>query len=493
MEIKTESYRYIGEVARLRGQSLVECRLPGSEIGSVLAAYARAVPAENTCTDGEVRYSGRLLLSVVYEDGEKKVCRAERGVEFSHKVEGKDVNPSCLAKTAFSAENVTWRREGSGLYFSVVVGADVLVYGGKQAEYLTGGDGIVTKTSPIALIKNICVTGEQGGEETFEAACVGDILLHDERIAVGKVEARDGQVEIDGEILLGVCVLTEEGGVCSYERALPFKLAVPCDESFGDARACARVTVKSAHLHATLDEESGKSKILFSYTLSADCFVDATEALNVVSDAFSLRAPLRLERANGMGRYLTKTINWTERVRGAVTTSQPLDGETKLLAAVLPRADVACRRTDSGSEIEGVITAEGWFEQADGSKRSATLSLPFLFTVEGEGTEIEADCAVCGLHLMKKRTGETEGEAVLKLCLRVYERTEWSYVSSAEEGAPYADEDCAFTVYFAGEGADLWTVAKRLRCTPEEVEKNNPQLRFPSSERDKICVYRQIE
>ena len=36
-----ESYRYIGEVCRLRGQSIVECRLPGSEISSILAVHAK--------------------------------------------------------------------------------------------------------------------------------------------------------------------------------------------------------------------------------------------------------------------------------------------------------------------------------------------------------------------------------------------------------------------------------------------------------------------
>ena len=60
-----ESYRYIGEICRLRGQSVVECRLPGSEIGGVLAVYAKAIPAECVCADGEVQYGGRVLLSVV--------------------------------------------------------------------------------------------------------------------------------------------------------------------------------------------------------------------------------------------------------------------------------------------------------------------------------------------------------------------------------------------------------------------------------------------
>ena len=49
-----ETYRYVGEVCRLHSQSIVECRLSGSEVSSILAVHAKAVPADCVCGDGEV-------------------------------------------------------------------------------------------------------------------------------------------------------------------------------------------------------------------------------------------------------------------------------------------------------------------------------------------------------------------------------------------------------------------------------------------------------
>ena len=164
-----ETYRYTGEICRLQSQSIVECRLPGSEIGSVLAIQAKPVPVDCTPDNGEVRYSGKLLLCIVYEDAEGKVCRAERGAEFFHKAEDDGVTPACFAKVAFRAENVQHRREGSGLYVSVIVGADITVYGGKQLEYLSGGDGLIVKKEPVTLYKSLCVSGETEAEDEFEA------------------------------------------------------------------------------------------------------------------------------------------------------------------------------------------------------------------------------------------------------------------------------------------------------------------------------------
>ena len=268
-----EMYRYVGEICRLRSQSIVECRLPGSEISAILAVSAKVAPVDCTCGDGEVNYNGKLILSVVYEDGDRKICRAERGAEFFHKAEGNSVSPACFAKAQLRAENVNYRREGSGLYISVIVGAELTVYGGKQMEYLIGGENVIAKTQAQSICKTVCVSGETEAEDEFETEYFGDILLHSENAIVNRVTASSGQIDVEGEVHLNICVLRSDESVCAYERLVPFKMQIPSDEAFGKVSAGARVCVKSAHLSAGTDEDAGKSKIVFSYTLSADCFL----------------------------------------------------------------------------------------------------------------------------------------------------------------------------------------------------------------------------
>lgn len=488
-----ETYRYVGEVCRLRGQSIVECRLPGSEISSILAVYAKAIPLECACSDGEAQYSGKVLLSVVYEDGDKRVCRAERGAEFFHKAEGSAVTPACFAKAALSAENVTWRREGSGLYISVIVNADVAVYGGKQMEYLSGGDGLIVKENTIALYKTVCVSGETEGEDEFDSDCVGDILLHSETAVATHVSANAGQIDVEGELSLNICVLKSDDSICSYERLIPFRMQVPSEEAFGKIEASAYITVKSAHLSATVDEEKGKSKIIFSYCLAADCKLHIKEELSVAEDAFSRSVEIALKTSNDGGRYLTNQLKCTERVSGVAVLSPTLDGEFSLQAAVLPRAEVVCKKTERGMEAEGAVLAEVLLITPDGGHRSANLSLPFVFPVDAEGESAEVECIVCGLNVRRKKSGETEAEATLKLCVRTYEERRWEYISEATEGEEIPEEDSAFSVFMPRSGEDLWQVAKRLNRSPEELRKNNPDLTFPLKEGERIYVYRRIE
>ncbi len=487
-----ETYRYTGEIDRLHSQSIVECRLSGSEIGSILTVQASAIPTECVCADGEVRYGGKLLLCVVYEDGDRKICRAERGAEFFHKAEGDSVTSACFAKVAFRAENVTHRREGSGLYISVVVGACVNVYGGKQIEYLTGGEHIAVLPEPMGVCKTVCVSGEAEGEEELETDYVGDILLHSENAVVTRVSAADGLLRVEGEMALGVCVLKGDDSVCSYERLLPFTLEIPCDEAYGDTRASARVCVKSARLTAGVDEEKGKSKILFSYLLAADCFLSQKEEITVAKDAFSPVVQVQLREEKGEGRYLTSTVKCTERIDGVAALSSLPEGEYALEAAMTPTAEITCKRTDGGVEAEGAVLAQVLMRGADGSRKCCTLSLPFLFPVEIAGEYFEVDAIVCGLNVRRKNGGETQAEATVKACVKGYTGSSWAYIADLAEGEAIAEKDSAVSIFVPRAGETLWEVAKRLGRTPTDLQQSNPDLVFPVQEGERIFVYRQL-
>ena len=488
-----EHYRYVGEICRLQSQYLVECRLPGSEISGILAAQAKIVPAECACSDGVVHYSGKALLSIVYEDGNRKICRAERGVEFFHKAEGEKVSPACMAKARLTAENVTWRREGSGLYLSAIVDANLMVYGEKQMEYLLGGDGLIVKKEEIGVYKTICVNGETEAEDEFETDYVGDILLHSERAVVNRVTAGGGQVELEGELALNICVLKNDDSVCSYERLIPFSMQVPCDEAFGSVQVGARVNVKSAFLTAGTDEMRDKSKMVLSYCLAAECYLCAKEEFSVASDAFSTANEIALCKKNDGGMYLTNYVKCAERVSGTAVLSPMLEGEYTLQAAVLPRAELQCRKGENGMEAEGVVFADVLLVGTDGAHRAAKLSLPVAFPVPWEGAYAEADCIVCGLNIRRKKNGETEAEATLKLGVRCYDNKAWEYISEMTEGEAFPADEGAFSVFLTEAGEDLWQVAKRLNCPPDELQKSNAHLQFPLKEKERIFVYRQIK
>ena len=189
--------------------------------------------------------------------------------------------------------------------------------------------------------------------------------------------------------------------------------------------------------------------------------------------------------------YLTNQNKFVQRVGGTASFGGDLDSEYALLASVLPSAEISCRKHENGWEAEGVVTAEVLLGGENGYK-SATLSLPFAFPIDSAGDEVEISAIVCGLNV--RRTKDTaEAEATLKLCVRSYEKKEWSYIKETAEGEEYPKTDAAISIYALRAGEGLWEVAKRLHREPAELKRCNPELAFPVKAGERIFVYRQIK
>ena len=187
-----------------------------------------------------------------------------------------------------------------------------------------------------------------------------------------------------------------------------------------------------------------------------------------------------------------KQVKQIERVAGAAVLSPAIDGEYSLQAALLPRAEISVKKTERGMEAEGVVLADVLLLGADGGHRSATLSLPFAFPIDVDDENVEIDCIVSGLNVRRKKSGETDAEATLKLCVRTYEHRSWEYVCEVQEGEVYPVEESAFSVFIPRAGEDLWQVAKRLACDPDDLQKSNEHLQFPLKDGERVFVYRRI-
>ena len=74
IKTQTETFRGYGKLFGLSAQTAVECRFPEAE--TVLSAHATVNLAGADAGNGEVRYYGRALFSIVYEDSDRHVCRS---------------------------------------------------------------------------------------------------------------------------------------------------------------------------------------------------------------------------------------------------------------------------------------------------------------------------------------------------------------------------------------------------------------------------------
>ncbi|MBQ8374198.1 MAG: hypothetical protein IJX98_01320 [Clostridia bacterium] len=490
MKAHYQSYRYGGEICKAEGQSIVECRIAGQEIANIVAVQARAAEQNATCENGEIKYSGKLYLTVLYEDLNGKICRLERGAEFFHNAKNEAITPACIAQGTLSVDNSSVRREGANYIVSCVIGARFCAYGEKQISYLSGGEGLIVKRTELPISSVVCVSGVFEEEDEFETDFAQDILMHGETVTVTDVRCEVGQVEISGEIGLHFCMLRRDGSLCSYERTAPFRSQLVCDMALPSSFATASVSVQTAYISADTDEEKGRSKIVVTFTLQACAKVYETTELTVCEDAYALDRNTSLKWQNEAGRVALNARTITERVHGTPVLSSAEIQDKMLRAVIMPTASCEAVKTENGLAIEGVVEGKAIFSGEDGGYVAADLSLPFILPLTGGETDAEINCSVYGLSL-RIRGGEAEAEATLKLRVCAYGSTQGEYLSEVIEGDEKPVIDSAVSVYILGKGDGLWETAKRLSLSPEEVERSNPTLDFPLKGEERLVIYRQ--
>ncbi len=480
-----QTYRYTKELCLVENQSIVECRFPGAETALVLAVQARVIESDCVCSDGEVKYSGKLLLSVVYEDVNKRICRAERGAEFFHKASAEQITPACFAKGVFEAKNVAHRREGASTYVSVVIDAQIKIYTQAEVNYLEGGEDVFVKRQTGNIVQVSTLFGEIEESDDFEVEGIVDVLIHEERTRLISAKVGFGEVEIEGEICYDVCALKENGGVERYERILPIKMKLPCEEGREGDGVKTLLEVRRAEVSLAIGEEEKTAKIAFICGIYADCTLYKKETLEMGIDAFSLTKKIHLKRQKTVGRCLLGQKNETFRIAGTAANSFWDEGWS-LCCLFLPVVEISKK----AENIEGILETSALLRSEEGGYKVSTLTLPF--TADSKATaQDEIVCMVSELSVRNFSKEETKLEGTIKWTIYSFEEVAADYVTEIEEGEELPKKEAAITIFAPTKGDELWEVAKKMGVSPEEVERCNPEVTFPIKEGERIVVYRQ--
>lgn len=483
MNIQTQTFRGYGKTKEITAQTAVECRF-GGEVETVLTAHAHAVLTGADAGNGEVRYYGKAHFSIVYEDAEKHVCRAEKGVEFSAAAKDESVYPALTAKAVVAVENVSARREGASVFLTALLGTDISLYGEESFDYLSGGDIVMKRAAVKVLSAHLC-GGAAEAEDEFETEPLGDILQHSETVSVTDVVCETGLVKAEGEINLGVLALKQDNSLTSFERLVPFRVEIPCDAASFGCDAEVRVSVADVSIHA--EEEDGKCNIYARFTLVSEGCVYEETALDGVLDAFSTECETELAYFDGAFCGAGEFKRVTERVSGKAILAGSVNFADTLEAVTLQRSEAELVTTPEGKRAEGVANAT-LLVKTEGDYRAVEISLPFSVAVEAG--DAEAHVMVCGMSARQKQEGEIDAEATVKILLREKKQYTVRLVSGVKEGEKFKESDSAISVYIPKAGDGLWELAKRLKKAPEDVEMSNPDIEFPVKEGQRVIIYR---
>lgn len=475
---------------RIESQSVVECRFPqSSDITEIIAVYPQVSVVSCEVSSGRVNYSGKLVLTIVYCDEGGKLCRMQKGAEFSHFSDDDCLAPAQNGVCTLVCDKTTVKREGSSFVIAAIISAEICVYARSERTYINGAEGAFIRTETVSFASVVTFTGESEVEDDFDADGVVDVLIPCAKAVVLSSVCGTGEIQTSGEIYLSLFAMREHNPVC-LERVIPFKCTVPCDDAAAGRRASTRAEITDLNVTANVNEDRGKCQINFVCNLSLNGWFADEHGEEAAVDAFSDTNEVNLTFAEeSMPRCIDVKV-YTERVSGLAATKSKLGYDCKFLAAALPSAE--CSYNYENGCVEGAVNTVLIYEQG-GELKSTEVNLPFSVVLNGvaeSGQKVFKDVAVCGVSVRLKAEGEAEAEATLKISACVCEENTIRYLTQAEEGGEIEVNDCAVSVFLPSAGDGLWEIAKKLKKSPSEVSACNAELTFPLTGKERIVVYR---
>lgn len=470
--------------ATLSAQSMVEIKFSATDLGEAVAVSPQISLSSCEVSSGRVNYGGRLIATLVYADGEGKLCRVQKGAEFSHYIDDEALAPAQRAECILTCAKCQLKRDGSSYVVAVVADAKITVTDSAQRSYLSAIDGAICRTESGRLYSAVSFSGESEVDDDFD--CVAqDVLVPSAKALVLDCNVKAGVVEIGGEIYLSLLAI-RDGSPVNLDRIIPFKCEIPCDEALLSQRGYCRAEVKSVNVNCRVNEDKGKCDVDFNAVLGFNGRFYDEEEISFVADAFCKDCELQLDTATEQTLVDTDIKVYSERVNNLCASKAKLDYTCAFLAATLPAAEYS--RTAEG--IEGSVTATLIYEQG-GEIRSTEINMPFEVRLSGLSSDSgRIEVAVCGVSLRQRAEGECEGEAVLKITVADGESKTISYMTDARETGAKVVSDCAISVYIPEKGDGLWETAKRLSESPENIRVTNPELTFPLTGKERILIYR---
>lgn len=483
------TFTYTRRIALIECQSVAECRFPQTdEIVDLIAVCPQVSLISCDVSSGRINYSGKLIYSIVYVDEEGKLCRMQKGAEFSHYTDDERFAPAQYCLCNLTCERTQIRREGSSFVISAIIGARISVFARGERDLITSCESVFLKTESKELYSAVTFSGESEVEDDFEADSVVDILIPCAHALVTNAECGAGEITVSGEIYISLFAMRKQTPVC-LDRVVSFKSSIPCEDSKLGAVPDVHAEICDLNVTATVNEERGKCNVNFIGSLAfIGVFYDKSEA-TFATDAFSCDNKLELQKNQEETRFLIESKVYSERVSGRAASKSKLDFACNFLAAALPKAEY--NFVSASGAVEGAVTAVLLYEQ-NGELKSTEVNLPFAVKLNslGEGQSINADIAVCGVSIKQPDEGEIEAEAVLKICAHVYANVTAEYICDIEEGDALPECDSAISVFLPAAGDGLWEISKKLSRPPKDVQECNPELKYPLSGKERILVYR---
>lgn len=447
--------------------------------------------------DDTAVYGGRVVFFVCYKNEDGNLKKFETTEDFTVK-EKIDKETFCGASANSLVIKTDYSFEGGTLVLRSVLAVNMALSKQISRSAFLGGDNVVVSQEETETSRSLGVkVGAYPIEQEFDLNFpVAEVVSQNVSTVITAVQSGVGCIIVDGECYLKLLLLQnlEKGDIIKEEKVIPFRMEIECEDAMPQMQAVASVKEKSLKTDVSVDEGSGKSTVTTTINLAFEGEAFLTESAMVVLDAFSTTENLDVFKEEGEYFSPEKISVCDTEIVGRAQTDE-LPAGIRILCTDNEKVEIVeYRKKDDGLYIEGVLSLTAYFKDGDGVVTCKKLETPFSKQTDCPIANCEKKriCVVCKSVSARLITlSEIELTASIILSVRGTDLRKYRYVKQVTVLGNKLVNDNAISVYIGFKGEDLFSLAKRLNETPENVLQTNKDLQFPLTGKERIVIYRQ--
>ncbi|MGN1066667.1 MAG: DUF3794 domain-containing protein [Candidatus Fimimonas sp.] len=446
----------------------------------------------NSCdvSEGEVTFFGKTVIKFLYNDG-ASIAGSTYNADFTASIANGEISPE--SKVCFDVVTVDTKVDTNANTATLTILLEVTAYAyvSDNVVYFAESDDCFVKKEGVEVLvgANVANLAAVVDEELSATKNIGTVLLAESALCVCDYTNLDGVLKISGDAVVRLTYLSEGTVVTD---SLPFKFERELDATDIPVDAQLKITprVRSTKVRLDIAEDSVNTNFSVEIALSVCVEQCVVGVLETVADAYGANCDFAFARQN-----LTTTLPCGSTVaRKKISATLPLESGKTVATAVNTGATVTkCTSLDKTAQVEGIVYATILYKTETGYE-SAPLEIPFVQNVDinylAPQCESFANCALADLQIVDNGTLQVTAE----ICLAVDSMRDATYgmIVSAEEKPFDKKQLPAIEVCLAHKGETLWTLAKGLHMSEEDLLAVNPEISDPLEKDARIVVYNKV-
>lgn len=325
---------------------------------------------------------------------------------------------------------------------------------------------------------------------------IGKILFYMPQLSVVESVLQDGKVAFHGKLTIGVIYQTIAGdGLEWYEIDDAFHFELPVENTMEGDLVWADVILEQSKLTPEEDYDGELRQMSFDYTILVRGQIYREEQVEYLKDLYSLHKNYSVERTTcGCYKFLMKNV-----AKNRVSQQMQLEPvKPKMLSICTSAGSIEVDRVkveNNGLTLEGILRTELIYMTSSDSVPMAStcgqMEFKQFVEIKGmhEGTEYALNLSMESLQMNLLDHSSYEVLATISVGVLAYDHMEIDNISHVEELEEDMDKNQPGIIgYSVKEGETIWDIAKKYRCTIEDLKRTNELANGELSANQKLLV-----